>query len=62
MTIDTDSHWKSPECDSIRKQYAAGRDVEWERVSKLAGVDGDGHILPPPDGMEIDRSPTPWWK
>ena len=38
------------------------RNDDWKRVSAMAGVDESGGILPPPEGMGIDRSESPHWK
>jgi hypothetical protein len=31
------------------------RDVQWKRISKLAGLDGEGGILPPRIGKNAPR-------
>ncbi len=38
------------------------RDDDWRRVSAMAGLDEEGAILPPPPGLKIDRTPSPWWR
>lgn len=43
------------------KKKPSWRDNAWKRLSEMAGVDENGTVLPPPEGTNIDRSPTPWW-
>lgn len=31
-------------------------------ISNLAGLTPEGHVLPPPEGAQIDRTPSPYWK
>lgn len=38
------------------------RNAEHARISAMAGLDAEGGILPPPPGMSIDRTPSPWWR
>lgn len=34
---------------------------DWNRISAMAGLDASGQIAPPPVGMTLDRSPSPYW-
>lgn len=36
------------------------RDEDWRRVSEMAGLDGEGGILPPAPGTKISREPAAW--
>ena len=37
------------------------REEELRRICEAAGYDEAG-IIPPPAGLEIDRTPKSWWK
>lgn len=51
-----------PSEEAMRKFNTESAEEAYERVSKLAGLDPGGGILPPPSGAEIDRSPLSFWK
>lgn len=38
------------------------REEDHKRISALAGVDESGAILPPPEGMRLDQSPSSFWR
>jgi hypothetical protein len=51
---------KVPPHDRAEKLSSVGRAQVKRKLDELCG-DDEGGIIPPPKGMEIDRTPQPWW-
>lgn len=41
---------------------ASWRTEAVERLAEMSGTDVNGALLPPPEGVEINREPMTWWR
>lgn len=51
-----------PSEETMSKFAEESREEAHVRISSMAGLTPDGGIAPPPEGVQIDRSPSPFWK